>query len=107
MHGLISLSVLSAVPYSCLLFKICTAYADAGWLLLMYRICSLCLVAIGQPDCPTYLSPQVLHIISYIPLGFSLLVLCVSCLYIVFRALKAMLISVFLNRLVILLTSGL
>jgi len=32
---------LSIVPYSCLLFSMCCAYADCGLLILMYLICSL------------------------------------------------------------------
>jgi hypothetical protein len=35
LHGCISLRVLSAVPYSCLLFSICAAYADVELLVLM------------------------------------------------------------------------
>ena len=35
LHGYISLRVLSAVPYSCLLFRICAAYADVVLLDLM------------------------------------------------------------------------
>ena len=35
LHGCISLRVFSAVPYSCLLFKICAAYADVALLDLM------------------------------------------------------------------------
>jgi len=33
--------VLSVVPNSCLLFSMCCAYADCGWLFLMYLMCSL------------------------------------------------------------------
>ena len=43
LHGWISFSVSFAVPYSCLLFSMCVAYAETGLLVLMYRICSLCL----------------------------------------------------------------
>jgi len=32
---------LSIIPYLCLLFSMCCAYADCGLLLLMYLICSL------------------------------------------------------------------
>jgi len=53
LHGGISFSVSFAVPYSCLLFSMCLAYAETGFLVLMYRIYSLCLVAMGLPDCPT------------------------------------------------------
>ena len=32
----------------------CNAHAEIGLLVLMYRVCSLCLVATDPPDCPTY-----------------------------------------------------
>jgi hypothetical protein len=35
LHGYISFSVSFAVPYSCLLFSMCVAYAEAGLLVLM------------------------------------------------------------------------
>jgi hypothetical protein len=54
LHGCISFRVLFDVPYSCLLFSICVAYAEAGLLVLMYLICSLCLIVTGLPDCPIY-----------------------------------------------------
>jgi len=53
LHGCINFRVSFAVPYSCLLFSICVAYADAGLLVLMYLICSLYLIVMGLPDCPT------------------------------------------------------
>jgi hypothetical protein len=70
LHGCNSFRVLSAVPYSCMLFSIWVAYAEVVLLALMYRICSLCLVVMGLPDCPTYFMLHVLQLISYIPLGF-------------------------------------
>jgi len=47
----------------------------------MYRVCSLCLVAIDLPDCPTYELLQMLHLSLYIPLEFVLvlIILSVSC----------------------------
>jgi hypothetical protein len=53
LHGCINFRVSFAVPYSCLLFSICVAYAEAGLLVLMYLIYSLCLIVMGLPDCPT------------------------------------------------------
>ena len=50
LHGCISLRVLYAVPYSCLLFRICAAYANVAFFDLMQRICSLCLMVMGLPD---------------------------------------------------------
>jgi hypothetical protein len=59
----------------------CNAYAEIGLLVLMYRVCSLCLVAVGIHDCPTYELLQVLHLSFYIPLEFVLVltILSVSC----------------------------
>jgi hypothetical protein len=34
--------VSSAFPYSCLLFKICNAYAEIGLFVLIYPVCSRC-----------------------------------------------------------------
>ena len=53
LHGCIGFRVSFAVPYSCMLFSICVARAEAGLLVLMYLICSLCLNVMGLPDCPT------------------------------------------------------
>jgi hypothetical protein len=53
-HGLHNSSVSSAVPYSCLLFSMCNAYAEISLLVLMYRVCSLCFVVTDLSDCPTY-----------------------------------------------------
>jgi hypothetical protein len=38
LHGCISFRVFSAVPYSCLLSKMCAAYADVVLLDLMYLV---------------------------------------------------------------------
>jgi hypothetical protein len=35
-----SSNVLCIGPYSCLLFRMCIAYADWGLLFFMYRVCS-------------------------------------------------------------------
>jgi len=44
-------------------------------------VCSLCFVAIELPDCPTYELLQVLHLSSFIPLEFVLVltILSASC----------------------------
>jgi hypothetical protein len=67
------------------------AYAEMGFLVLMYRVCSLCLVVIDFPDCPTYELLQVLHLSFFIPLEFVLVltILSVSCRCIVFVARRA------------------
>ena len=78
LHGFTNSSVSSAVPFSCLLFSMCSAYAKIGLLVLMYRVCSLYLVAIDRPDCPTYYLLQVLHLSLYIPLEFVLVLTILS-----------------------------
>jgi len=70
-------------------------------------MCSLCLMVIGLPDCPTYFLLHVLHFTPYIPLGFLFCVFSASCWYIVFVALNAMRTSVLLNKLVTFLIIGL
>jgi hypothetical protein len=82
-------SVAVAVPYSCLLCRICVAWADVGLLPLMYLVCSLCLVLIDLPDCPTYTFLNVLQFILYTPGGSLFLVFYESCWNIVFVFLKA------------------
>ena len=64
-------------------------------------------MVMGLADCPTYFKLHVLHFVSYIPLGFLFYVFSVNCWYIVFVALNAKRISVFLNRLVTFLIIGL
>ena len=79
------------MPYSCLLSNVlCSAYAEVGLLVLIWRMCSLCLMVIDIPDCPMYALLQVLHFSWYIPLGFVLVGLSVSCWYIVSVSGKAM-----------------
>jgi hypothetical protein len=38
LHGFDNSRVSSAVPYSCLLFSMCNAYAEIGLLVLMYHV---------------------------------------------------------------------
>ena len=38
------------MPYSYLLFSICSVYAEIRSLVLIYRVCSLCLFALDLPD---------------------------------------------------------
>jgi hypothetical protein len=78
-HGLSNSRVCSAVPYSCLLFSMCRAYAEIGLLVLMYLVCSLYLMVINLPDCPTYTLLQVLHFSLYIPLGLFVFCFLTSC----------------------------
>jgi hypothetical protein len=81
LQGFNNSSVSSAVPYSCLLFSMCYAYAEIGLLVLMYRMCSLRLVAIDFLDCSTYELLQALHLGLFIRLEFMLVltILSVSC----------------------------
>jgi len=59
----------------------CNAYAEIGLLVLMFRVCSICLVVIDLPNCPTYEILRVLHLSLYIPLECVLVltILSVSC----------------------------
>jgi len=59
----------------------CNSYAEFGLLVLMYRVCSLCLVAFARPDCPTYELLQESQLRLYMPLEFVLVltILSVSC----------------------------
>jgi len=56
----------------------CNAHAEIGLLVLMYRVCSLCLVATDLPDCSTYELLQVLHLSLYIPLEFVMVLIILS-----------------------------
>jgi hypothetical protein len=71
-------------------------------------VCSLCLVFIDLPDCPTYALLQVLHLSLYVPLEFVLVwtVLSVSCQCIEFVARRAVFKLDFLKKLVIFRISG-
>jgi len=60
-HFLSSFRVSSFVPYLCLLFEMCAAYAEVGLFDLIYLMCSLNLTPIAPPDCPTYALLHVLH----------------------------------------------
>jgi len=48
-------------PYSCLFCRMCVPQADCGLLVLMYRLCSVYLVSMPLPVCPTYFLLQELH----------------------------------------------
>ena len=62
--------VSSTVPYSCLLFRICSAYDDCGLFCFMYRVCSLYLCCRLRFVCPMYDNLQVLQVSLYTPLFF-------------------------------------
>ena len=49
-------------PHSCLLFKMCNAYADWGLLCFLYLICSLYLRLRLRLVCPMYGILHVLHV---------------------------------------------
>jgi len=49
LHGFSSCMVLSALPYSSLLFRMCNAYAEIGLYVLMYLVCSRCRIPIDLP----------------------------------------------------------
>jgi hypothetical protein len=60
-HSCISFSVSFAAPYSCLLFNTCVAYAETELLVLMQRMCSLCLIVIGLPAITETVHKQIFH----------------------------------------------
>jgi hypothetical protein len=98
-------------PYSCLLFKMCNAYADWGSLCFMYLICSWYLCLKLRLICPMYDILHVLRVSLWIPLLSSSCVLLNSfafvscCTVLVF--LKDIPTSVCLNKLLIFLIIGL
>jgi hypothetical protein len=55
-------------PYSCLLFKICNAYADFGSFVFIHLQCSAKRVFRLRPVWPMYRLLHVWHFILYIPL---------------------------------------
>ena len=89
LQGFNSFSVSYTEPNSCLLSKMCMAYAEVGMLFLMYHRCSLCLTVIDLPDCPPYVLLHVLHLSWYSPLVLVLLGFCESCCSIVLVGQKA------------------
>ena len=95
--------VCSGLPYSCLLLRVCNAYAETGMFVLIYHICSRYLIAIDLPVWPTFHLLHVLHCNLYIPLESVLFYgdLSSSWLYMVLHVRNAMFKSVRLNRLII------
>ena len=83
----------SEFPYLCLLYNMCKTYAETGLFVLVYLVCSLCLIDL--PFWPTYELLQVLHFSLYIPLEFLLFcgIVSLSCLYIVFVVLVTLCIN--------------
>ena len=69
LHCFRSLEVVSAGPNSCLFCNMWFSYAYCGLQFLIWLTCSLYLISVSQPDCPTYSLLHVMHLILYIPLG--------------------------------------
>jgi hypothetical protein len=61
LRGLRRVMVFSIGPYSCLLFRICSAYADCGLLAFMYRVCSVKRSFRLRLVWPTYAFLHVIH----------------------------------------------
>jgi len=64
--------IIPVFPLQCRIYVcclVCVTHAEIGLLVLIHRVCSLCLIAIYLPDCPTYELLQVL--VSGIPLASS------------------------------------
>jgi hypothetical protein len=64
--------VWSAFPYSCLLFRMCNAYAEFGLFVLMCLLCSRCRIHIELPVWPTCDLINILYFNLYMPLHFIL-----------------------------------
>jgi len=84
LHCFRSLKVVSADSNSCLFCNMWLAYAGCRLQFLIWLMCSLYLICIALPDCPTYSFLRVMHLILYIPLGlFNLsvfwLIVCILC----------------------------
>jgi len=108
LHVFSNCIVYSKFPYSCIFLRTCNAYAEIGLFVLIYLICSLCLVSIDLPVWPTYALSHILHCNLYIPLEFILFCgVLHNWLYIVLHIRKDMFKSVLLNKLVILCMSKL
>jgi len=101
--------VCSGFPYSCLLLRLCNAYAKIGLLFFIHLICSRRLISISLPFWPTYDLLHVLHCNICMPLEFILFsgILSHNWLYIVLHVLNIMFKSVFFNKLVTLCVCGL
>jgi hypothetical protein len=108
LHAFNNCVVYSKFPHSCIFLRMCNAY-EIGLLVLIYLICSLCLISINLPLWPTYALLHILHCNLYIPLEFILFcgVLLHNWLHIVLHIQKDMFKSVLLNKLVILCLSEL
>jgi len=52
---------------------------QCGLFVLMYLICSLCLMSMDLPDCPTYALLHVLNFSLYVPFGFLLFCFLYNC----------------------------
>jgi hypothetical protein len=73
LHVLSNSMVLSAFPYSCLLFKTWNAYAKICLFVLMYLVYSRCRTPVELLVWPTYELLQVLHFSRHMQLEFILL----------------------------------
>ena len=101
--------VCSGFPYSCLLLRLCNAYAEIGLLVLIHLIGSRRLISISLPVWPTYDLLHVLHCNICMPLEFILFsgILSHNWLYVVLHVLNVTFKSVFFNKLVTLCVRGL
>ena len=69
LHCFRILKIVSAGPNSCLFCNMWFADADCGLQFLIWLMCSLYLICISLPDCPTCSLLHVMHLTLYIPLG--------------------------------------
>jgi hypothetical protein len=95
-------------PYACPVFSICWAYVEVSLLCFVALMCTLYRMLNDLPVWPIYSRGQSLHLSLYIPLCSYVLFpcyFCCTCLCMLFVILYATFKFVFLNILVIFLTS--
>ena len=79
-----TVSIIPGFPLQCCIrvyCLVCVMHMLKSGYYFLCIVCSLCFVAIELPDCPTYELLQVLHLSSFIPLEFVLVltILSASC----------------------------
>ena len=70
LHASTNSIIRSFSPYSCILSRICSAYADCGLFVRIYLICSLYLASVDLLVWPMYTPWHVLQVSILIPLGW-------------------------------------
>jgi hypothetical protein len=108
LHALNNCVVCSRLPYSCLLLRICNMYVYANMRLfvLLYHMCSWCLIVIDL-SVSRMIYYMLVHVSRRKMLCFVVLCLVIAYLLLLLFVRKAVFMLVCLNKLVILRISGL